>query len=145
MVSGKKKGKYQIGTCIECGREREIIARGMCRSCYLREWRRAKNGEFGGWWGKKENRNAYTRRKRKEYYEQWREIIISKFGDACMDCGQTFPFPVYDLHHIKDKKYPIHWLLGQKPTPERIKELDKCVLLCANCHRLRHLKEKEEE
>lgn len=63
-------------------------------------------------------------------------------GGVCMDCNNTFPPCCYDFHHtdpsIKDTN--IARIIGREF--ENIKnELDKCVLLCSNCHRIRHFNE----
>lgn len=60
-------------------------------------------------------------------------------GGKCMDCNNVFPACCYDFHHIdpKIKDSGIARIMGR--DFENIKlELDKCVLLCANCHRIRH-------
>ncbi len=64
---------------------------------------------------------------------------IEYLGGKCFDCHGVFHEAIYDFHHTNPK---------QKDTqPSRLfgnrwetlqQELDKCVLLCANCHRLRH-------
>lgn len=65
-------------------------------------------------------------------------------GGKCVRCGGVFPPRVYDFHHL-DPSNKITWscvFLGW--NWERIKtELDKCILLCANCHRLEHNKEED--
>lgn len=64
---------------------------------------------------------------------------IEFMGGACQDCGGKFPPSVYDFHHIdmatKDKN-PSYVLKGGLEKAK--KELAKCVLLCSNCHRIRH-------
>ena len=73
--------------------------------------------------------------------------INSKRNVPCADCGGTFPLICMDLHHIepetKDrsghknvsiKNKMKEW--GRKRIDE---ELDKCVVLCANCHRIKHM------
>ena len=69
-----------------------------------------------------------------------RECIVY-LGDKCEDCKQTFPDCVYDFHHLRDKSYNIAVNLRPAHTLDKHKEeLDKCVLLCSNCHRIRHKK-----
>jgi len=63
-------------------------------------------------------------------------------GGKCQECGLETNSCVYDFHHldplekdfsIGDKTSTVRW--------ERVKsELDKCSMLCANCHRLEHSK-----
>jgi predicted transcriptional regulator len=63
-------------------------------------------------------------------------------GNQCVDCGlhvkDTYPC-VFDFHHLdpneKDKDY---YSLRNKKWDEITLELDKCVILCSNCHRIRH-------
>lgn len=60
-------------------------------------------------------------------------------GGACSACGGSFHPCVYDFHHIniKEKEKDPGTLMSSKWETIK-KELDKCVLLCANCHRLAH-------
>ena len=62
-----------------------------------------------------------------------------------MDCGlRTEIVAVYDFHHVHsdEKEMGIARLLKMTKNCERIQEeLDKCMLLCANCHRTRHAAE----
>ena len=64
-------------------------------------------------------------------------------GGVCVDCGGTFHPCVYDFHHVdpsqKDFNLAKYKCLAE--FSDKVKaELDKCVLLCSNCHRLRHVK-----
>lgn len=63
---------------------------------------------------------------------------IKYLGGKCDDCFGIFPPCVYDFHHVDDtkEKNPSSALAGSFEKAKE--ELDKCVLLCANCHRLRH-------
>jgi len=60
-------------------------------------------------------------------------------GDRCEDCSQQFPLCVYDFHHVDSstKENDIGSMI-QSSWDFVKNELDKCVLLCANCHRCRH-------
>ena len=67
-----------------------------------------------------------------------------------MDCGQEFPSCVMDFHHLdEESKDPTLKKRGQrhqsmleqmsKWSMARIDaELERCVVLCSNCHRIRH-------
>ncbi len=69
---------------------------------------------------------------------------IEYLGGQCTDCKNTFPPYVYDFHHLdpKIKDSGIARIMGR--TWEKIvPELNKCVLLCANCHRIRENSKKE--
>lgn len=62
-------------------------------------------------------------------------------GGLCEDCKRSFPDCVYDFHHL-DPSMKDFQISGQGVRNldwcEIQSELDKCVLLCSNCHRLRH-------
>ena len=79
-------------------------------------------------------------RRRKELKEK----AVEYAGGKCCDCGGVFPMPVYDFHHIdedrdNDRSRCISVMCRNSRPWEVIKEeVDRCVLLCANCHRMRH-------
>lgn len=63
-------------------------------------------------------------------------------GGKCQRCEGIFPPSVYDFHHIDPtiKDADPGSLMGRKW--EKVKEeLDKCVMLCSNCHRITHAEE----
>ena len=65
-----------------------------------------------------------------------------KKDKPCVDCGNVFPTICMDFHHIESEKKDnsISRLIKDGYGMKRIQqEIDKCVLVCANCHRIRHL------
>jgi hypothetical protein len=67
-----------------------------------------------------------------------RRELIAKYKDVpCTDCGQKFPPCAMDFNHVNgDKKFSI---ANKSMTGiEQIrKEMEKCEVVCANCHRVR--------
>ncbi len=70
--------------------------------------------------------------------------VEQKHSDVpCLDCGGVFPFIAMDFDHRpkEEKCFNISTRGDLKATPERIakweKEIAKCDLVCANCHRVR--------
>jgi hypothetical protein len=59
---------------------------------------------------------------------------------ACADCGVTNPI-VLEFHHglgVQDKQFEVSRMVTQGYTWPRIeREIAKCIVLCANCHRIR--------
>lgn len=68
--------------------------------------------------------------------------IVDYKGGQCESCGYIGHPAVYDLHH-KDplaKDFSIS-RFGHSRSWSRVKsEIEKCILLCANCHREEHAK-----
>lgn len=71
--------------------------------------------------------------------KQW---ALEYKGDKCEKCGYNKCIEALDFHHINseekdfslsDRDIKLDWELIKK-------ELDKCILLCANCHREIHAK-----
>ena len=69
-----------------------------------------------------------------------REKAINYKGGHCQVCGYSNCLEALEFHHlhsdgkdfgISDKGYTRSW-------QKIVEELDKCVLLCANCHREVH-------
>ena len=79
----------------------------------------------------------YAVKRRKKGKKEWLEILLSKGMLVCSICGYNKCFDAIDFHHKdpKTKEIMISKLMMYKPTPERIKELEKVVAVCANCHR----------
>ena len=67
---------------------------------------------------------------------------VERLGNCCSCCGKQYPNCVYDFHHVnpKEKLFSIgeNPLIGKK---KYFAEVDKCILLCANCHRMHHRKD----
>jgi len=92
---------------------------------------------------RKENKEliqAKATNKRRDRQQQ----AIERLGNKCNICGHQYPNCVYDFHHInpEEKEFTIgeNSLIGKK---RYFAEVDKCMLLCANCHRILHRKEKD--
>lgn len=76
--------------------------------------------------------------------QQERRKSIKEFIDSCktkcIACGET-DIACLDFHHIdkNEKEVTIPTAIKNKWGEERIlKEINKCVVLCSNCHRKLH-------
>ena len=81
----------------------------------------------------KRNKKTVERHKDKK---KW---AIDYKGGICVDCKQSFPTCVFDFHHLDEStknENPSYFIRLSKERA--MEELDKCVLLCSNCHRIRH-------
>jgi hypothetical protein len=69
-----------------------------------------------------------------------KKVAVSKYlGDKCNRCGFSFPYQVYNLHHKDPSTKSFDWTkLRLQSTATVVAELQKCELLCANCHLIEH-------
>jgi predicted HNH restriction endonuclease len=78
--------------------------------------------------------HAVTKRRRKI-----KLLAIEYKGGKCMVCGYNKYVGALDLHHIKGvKKFTIGDDGYAHSWADIKKELEKCLLLCSNCHREIH-------
>jgi predicted HNH restriction endonuclease len=60
-------------------------------------------------------------------------------GGCCQKCGYDKCIGALDFHHIDPSTKEAGWTLMRKMSRENmVKELDKCILVCSNCHREIH-------
>lgn len=96
-------------------------------------------------------KKVYRRHKCRFCYHKAKKVLLEshkrwvdeyKKGIKCSFCGMS-DYRVIDFHHKGDEKkdFGISAGLAEKLGLERIKkEIDKCIPLCANCHRIVHFK-----
>lgn len=55
-------------------------------------------------------------------------------------CGTSDP-RVLQFDHLRDKEYEVHYMVSRGFAVEEIqKEIEKCQILCANCHSIKSAK-----
>ena len=54
----------------------------------------------------------------------------------CADCGKHYPYYVMQFDHLRDKLFNIASNTG-KYKNVLLAEIDKCEIVCANCHAVR--------
>lgn len=129
-INGKKKCNkcltWQPLTSFHINKECQGGVVGTCRICTAiknRQWyadNRARRQQAA---------NDRNQARKKE--------AVNNMGGQCYDCKGEFPLCVYDFHHVMGKDVNPSVALTWKKA-ERERELAKCILLCANCHRIRH-------
>lgn len=69
-----------------------------------------------------------------------KQLAIDYKGGKCEKCGYNKCNSALEFHHInpKEKDFSISKLKRYSFSNKIKKELDKCMLLCANCHREIH-------
>jgi hypothetical protein len=79
---------------------------------------------------------AYSRK----YHRKRKTLMSARKSNPCMDCGRTFPPECMDWDHIRGKKTTNIARLVSAAPAKLEKEIAKCDLVCANCHRIRTVK-----
>jgi len=61
---------------------------------------------------------------------------VQYMGGKCKRCGYDKYIGALEFHHVRENKdKDIHDLLDKSTWEKLQKELQKCILVCANCHR----------
>lgn len=99
---------------------------GTCRSC---------NRERINKWYSDNRRHRQNNENR--IRRNTKRLAVEYMGGECFDCKGVFPQCVYQFHHLDPTQKDFN--PSNKRGFETMKpELDKCVMLCANCHMVRH-------
>ena len=83
------------------------------------------------------NTDAVVRRRQKI-----KQKAVEYKGGECEICGYNKCLAALQFHHMDDKQKDVHIShRGHSRSWERVKsEIDKCILVCANCHAEIHSK-----
>jgi hypothetical protein len=75
-----------------------------------------------------------------------KRIAVQYLGGQCNQCHFSGHYVAFDFDH-KDPTQKSFKISGNAILrwPELRKELDKCNLMCSNCHRIRHYVEQYPE
>ena len=66
---------------------------------------------------------------------------VEFLGGVCQDCKLSYHLSCYDFHHVDPTQKDFDPCAGLTKKKEVFfAELTKCILLCSNCHRMRHYK-----
>lgn len=77
----------------------------------------------------------------KKWRQSTKSSIVEGFGSECAICGYSKCNEAFDIHHLdpSKKNFNISKIRTSPKKWETIKkELENCILLCANCHREFH-------
>ena len=101
--------------------------------------------------GKRLTRSHYRNNKRQyldrniRTYLKRRELVRQIKSRPCADCGIQYPFYVMDFDHREGetKEYELN-RVDRMTTQALLREIEKCDVVCANCHRARTYKRRME-
>jgi hypothetical protein len=112
-------------TCIKCGTEFTGVQCGQCRWVLGKKWA-AQNREY----------LAAHQRARVEqcrWYSRW-----VRENTPCADCGIEYKWFQMEYDHVDGRTGPtVSQLVGQGTLQKLTTEINKCDVVCANCHSTR--------
>lgn len=103
-----------------------------------KKWRRK-------WWASlSPERKAEKQQKANERARRVKEFLASyKIEKGCVDCGYKKHHSALDFDHINGTKTMN--ICFAKSINQALKEIEKCEVVCSNCHRIRTYNRLKEE
>jgi len=142
------------GICSTCYKNKCEVGKSSCKSCIPKILSRARiridsgiciccnNPAVRGRYCQECLLKKYINTKKK--LRDSKIDALAYLGNKCSKCGiiaNKDNYPIFDFHHLdkKAKEFKPSSILYRSPLTDKIKkELDKCVIMCANCHRMEH-------
>lgn len=121
----------EIKKCTKCGRELPLDNF---------HWRNKAKGTR-----RSECKDCHNGQMHENYLKKKEQVNKIKQELGCQKCGYNKCLEVLEFHHKnpQEKETTIAQMIYHHYSQEQIKqEMDKCVILCANCHREFHFYEK---
>jgi hypothetical protein len=131
-------GQGECGKCYRCGELKPVTdfswrrkAKGQ-RDTFCRPCRSACGKEHYA-----ANRQRYidqARAQKQRLARERTEYLIDYFKThPCVDCGEDDPI-VLQFDHLRDKSFSIGQELARRSWRSILGEMEKCDVVCANCH-----------
>lgn len=90
------------------------------------------------------HRNRNSRYEWKKKYHRKRKVkLLGLFGNECKQCGIKYNGKnacIFHFHHLDSttKSFSVGNNVVNKKWDTLVEECKKCILICANCHEMRH-------
>lgn len=82
-----------------------------------------------------QNKNKFA--KRREDRRKENKQVAHSLKTKCVTCGESDSVCL-DFHHKRDKKDTVAHLIRESTVDQIYEEVEKCVVVCANCHNKIH-------
>jgi len=120
-LAARRRGERAVargtGTCTLCFKVPALSSRSFCGDC-----------------AKKKSLDTVEKRVR------IKKFLVESLGGKCQRCGFETPYyDVFDFHHLDPDKKDFD--IAKRLTwnfEKLLAEVKKCILICANCHRIEH-------
>ena len=119
--------------CKQCGSSENkfYTGRSVCNRCVI--LRRKVSG-----WKPSVVSKEKSRARNRERFRVVKEILVETRNSTCFICGCIYPNEVFDFHHLDPATKISEVSLLTHDLEIAKQEADKCIMLCANCHRMVH-------
>ena len=96
-----------------------------------------KNREYQREWARKHGK---TKRMNQRGPKNRQQLVDDAKSNPCVCCNIQYPICVMDLHRAdnSEKTVSLTGLTRTGPYDKLKEEVDRCVPICANCHRMVH-------
>ena len=133
--------------CTKCNQEKELC-------CFPKD-KTTKDGHHPSCkeCRKETKRLSYLRHRveiieRQRYRRRTVQDWVNQFKTECTKCGEKH-LACLDFHHTSDKENGIAALVSQRTLNIKqqkliLAEIQKCIVLCSNCHRKLHWNERRD-
>ena len=156
----KNKAETNKVRCASCRNQRNLKPNCECKICHKALYRRLSKqkqnifcsyGCRNKYYTKERHPELFQRIKRNRSSDQKRirnkkERAVIYKGGKCKNCGYDKCIAALDFHHVnpEEKVYEVKYLMSRRWDLIK-EEIDKCILLCANCHREEHWNERRKK
>ena len=149
MIEGKRKNLQNRKYCLDCSpfgchntSKLEIYntpnndAKFFCKKCNQEKLKKDKRRGYTcqACWLKEEASKKLNQSR------TYKKKLVELKGGKCKICGYCKNISALEFHHFGDKKFIISSGSRNQIDEKVINEINKCNLLCCNCHKKEHEK-----
>ena len=133
--------------CRTCGEEKaeeQFSWRWQAQSVRQKVCKACRKIEISQWYERHKEEHVLNVRKNTDAQRQvLREYIRAYLVQhPCVECGES-DLVVLEFDHLSDKERAISEMVARGVSIEKLqREIEKCQVLCANCHRRKTTKER---
>ncbi len=130
-------------TCCDCGLSKPVNLFNVKRSAFQPYCRSCQSDRHKIWY--RENQKSHSKKcteSAKIRKANFRRVVDAKKAVACADCHKEYPVICMDFDHVSGVKIAnVSFLAsGRNSESKLMAELEKCEVVCSNCHRIRTAK-----
>lgn len=123
--------------CTKCGLEKpidEFVKRSSSSDGHASWCKQCQHNHYLQYY--KEAKQKF-RLRAKQHIQKIKDYIVEKKSCGCAICGEK-DIACLDFHHINGKDFTISQSIRNVAFDKIKEEVDKCIVLCSNCHRKLH-------